>query len=68
MSFCATCIPSYVVTIRRKDPPWFHNEIMSSLRQRLQAYKAKRSHSSFFSGINTNPCEIKLTLLTEQQH
>ena len=29
MSFCDTCIPSKVVTIRKQDPPWFYNEIRS---------------------------------------
>jgi len=48
MSFCDTCIPSKVVTIRKQDPPGFHNEIRLSLRQRRRAYNsAKRSNSVY---------------------
>jgi len=47
MFLCDLCIPSKVVTIRTNDPPWFHNELRKSLRQRRRAYNlAKLSHSN----------------------
>jgi len=40
------CLHCRIVTIRKQDPPWFHNEIMLTLRQRRRAYNsAKRSNS-----------------------
>ena len=61
MSFCDTCFPSKVVTIRKQDPPWFHNEIRLSLRQRRRAYNsAKRSNSIYLW--------TKLTFLSEKQN
>ncbi|WAR02655.1 hypothetical protein MAR_009213, partial [Mya arenaria] len=37
--FCELCIPNKTVTIRTSHPPWFHNEIRTSIRRRKRAYK-----------------------------